>query len=98
MNRAQRIETHLKAHIKILTINVLDESSGHSRGEETHYKVMILSEDFRAMNPVARQQKIYSLMKEEFESGMHSLSLHLFTPEEWESRPKVPDSPACHSH
>ncbi|PIR23518.1 MAG: transcriptional regulator [Deltaproteobacteria bacterium CG11_big_fil_rev_8_21_14_0_20_45_16] len=98
MNRAQRIESLLRAQINISNLVILDESSGHSRGKETHYKVTIVSDDFKGVRQVARQQKVYSILKDEFDSGMHSLSLHLFIPEEWESLPRVPDSPTCRSH
>ena len=43
-------------------LEVLDESHTHSRGQETHYKAVIVSEQFTGLNSVKRHQKAYAAM------------------------------------
>jgi stress-induced morphogen len=38
----------------------MDESHMHSRGLETHYKAVIVSEQFTGLNAVKRHQKVYA--------------------------------------
>ena len=88
----QRIETALAA-LGTDHLSVLDESHMHSRGLETHFKVVLVSPQFAGLNAVKRHQKVYAtlggLMGE-----FHALALHTFTPEEW-SQAAVPASPTC---
>lgn len=75
-------------------LDVLDESHMHSRGLETHYKAVVVSEAFSGQSPVRRHQAVYaalgSLMGE-----IHALALHTYTPAEWAGRDAAPDSPRC---
>lgn len=59
---------------------------------ETHFAVAIVSEAFKGKTPIARHRMVNSLLKEEFDQGLHALSLRLKTPEEWdkETAARVP--------
>jgi len=63
-------------------LDVEDESHRHSRGLETHYKVVIVSGAFSGQRALQRHQQVYralgSLMGE-----IHALALHAYTPEDW---------------
>ncbi|WP_134447897.1 BolA family protein, partial [Pseudomonas aeruginosa] len=92
MSMRDRIQTALQP-LDPQHVEVLDESHMHSRGLETHFKVVLVSPQFAGLNAVKRHQKVYAtlggLMGE-----FHALALHTFTPEEW-SQAAVPASPTC---
>ena len=75
-------------------LEVLDESHMHSRGQETHYKAVIVSGQFAGLNAVKRHQRVYATLGE-LMGQVHALALHTFTPEEWAAQAVVPDSPTC---
>lgn len=75
-------------------LEVLDESHTHSRGQETHYKAVIVSEQFTGLNSVKRHQKAYAAMGELMQQ-IHALALHTYTPEEWAQQGTAPASPVC---
>ncbi|MCZ4322598.1 BolA family protein [Pseudomonas anguilliseptica] len=75
-------------------LEVLDESHMHSRGLETHYKAVIVSEQFAGLNAVKRHQKVYAAVGE-LMGQIHALALHTYTPDEWSQQGVAPDSPTC---
>jgi len=77
-------------------IEVINESHMHSvpPNSETHFKVVLVSEQFEAMTKVKRHQTIYTLLANELAGPVHALALHLYNPQEWQ-RVSVPDSPVC---
>ncbi|AHF68922.1 BolA family transcriptional regulator [Pseudomonas cichorii] len=93
MSMQQKIESAL-ALLEPQHLQVLDESHMHSRGQQTHYKAILVSDQFAGLNSVKRHQKVYatlgSLMGE-----FHALALHTYTPEEWTRIGAAPASPTC---
>lgn len=92
------ITQKLEAGIRCDFLSVQNESHGHSvaKGSETHFKVTMVSDEFAELNRVKRHQKIYSLLAEELQAGVHALALHLYTPAEWlEKQEQSPESPKC---
>ncbi|MBD9675322.1 BolA family transcriptional regulator [Pseudomonas sp. PDM18] len=75
-------------------LEVLDESHMHSRGQETHYKAVIVSPAFAGLNAVKRHQKVYATLGE-LMGQIHALAMHTYTPEEWAQQGAAPDSPTC---
>ena len=75
-------------------LDVLDECHMHSRGQETHYKAVIVSPAFVGLNAVKRHQKVYATLGELMRQ-FHALALHTYTPEEWAAQGAAPDSPTC---
>jgi BolA protein len=75
-------------------LDVLDESHMHSRGQETHYKAVIVSEQFAGLNAVKRHQKVYASLGE-LMGQIHALALHTYTPQEWQEQGVAPASPTC---
>ncbi len=60
-----------------------NESHMHSGPRtESHFKVYLASDLFVDLSRVERQRLINDLMKEEFEAGLHALSMRLRTVEE----------------
>ncbi|MHA6493535.1 BolA family protein [Pseudomonas borbori] len=75
-------------------LEVLDESHMHSRGLETHYKAVIVSDQFAGLNAVKRHQKAYAALGD-LMGQLHALALHTYTPQEWTEQGIAPVSPTC---
>ena len=62
-----------------------DESARHAGhagarpGGETHYRLRLVSDAFDGLSRVARQRLVYDTLREEFDTGLHALSLDLKT-------------------
>ncbi len=98
MSRKHRINQLISEELNPCFIEIEDESSKHHvpEGAETHFKVSLVSEKFNDLTKVARHRLITKLLATELNSGLHALSLHLFTPAEWQNRGQTtPTSPAC---
>lgn len=98
MSRKNRIEELLNHQLAPLYLNVEDESAHHHvpEGAQTHFKVTAVSMQFIDMPQLDRHRLLNNLLTNEFELGLHALSMHLFTPKEWEIRNStVLKSPAC---
>ncbi|CAM2941264.1 regulator of penicillin binding proteins and beta lactamase transcription (morphogene) [Legionella steigerwaltii] len=98
MSRKNRIEELISQKLVPVYLNVEDESANHHvpKNAQTHFKVTVVSSQFTDLSRIARHRLLNQLLKKEFELGLHALSMHLFTPEEWETRGKnVLNSPAC---
>lgn len=93
MTMQQQIEQHL-ARLSPRHLQVLDESHMHSRGLQTHYKAVVVSEQFEGLNSVKRHQKVYATLGE-LMGQFHALALHTYTPEEWAKVGAAPASPVC---
>jgi len=93
----ERIQKKLQATLECQKLEVLDESFMHASGPgaETHFKLILVSDNFSGMSLVQRHQKIYQILDQELKEGVHALSLHLFTSGEWEKVGKSPKSPDC---
>lgn len=98
MNRQDRIQHSLTTALTPTHLEVINESSGHNvpANSETHFKIIIVSNNFAEQSKVQRHQSIYQLLQTELTSGLHALSLHPYTPNEWASKSTaVADSPHC---
>jgi BolA protein len=93
MTMQTRIESAL-AVFQPLHLQVLDESHMHSRGEQTHYKAVIVSDQFEGLNAVKRHQKVYGILGG-LMGEFHALALHTYTPVEWAKAGAAPVSPTC---
>lgn len=82
------METQLRKQFAPLHFVLTDESRKHAGhagarpGGETHYHVVMVSVAFQGQSRVARQRLVYQALHEEFDTGLHALSLDLKTPEE----------------
>lgn len=98
MQRFERINQLLSQALEPVFLEILDESGNHSvpEGSESHFKVTLVSACFATDSRVARHRRVNHLLAHEFDQGLHALSLHLYTPEEWEVRArKSMESPLC---
>lgn len=94
---AQIIEDKLRAALTLERLEVENESHNHSRpGTQTHFRVLVVSADFDGLRLIQRHQRIYQLLDEEMKGGIHALTMHTFTPAEWQQRgEQAAASPNC---
>jgi len=89
----QQIERALTA-LSPSFVEVMDESHQHSRGQQTHFKAVVVSDDFAGLGLLRRHQKVHACLGDLMQK-FHALALHTYTPEEWQQRQVAPDSPHC---
>lgn len=94
MSLRSQIEVKLRQSLSPTFLKVEDESSGHSvpTGTESHFFVTAVSKSFSGLSRVQRHQKVYQILAEEMQAGIHALALDLSTPEE---SPIGHESPEC---
>jgi BolA protein len=95
-----KLEQQLIERLQTLTpthLEVLNESAGHGGyfpGKESHFKVIVVSEEFQGLRLVQRHQKIYAVAAELMSPGkIHALAIHAYVPSEWQGQ--APASPEC---
>ncbi|WP_300377370.1 BolA family transcriptional regulator [Henriciella sp.] len=85
-NRSERIRSKLTQVFAPEALEVVDDSARHaghagaSPEGETHFNVKIISSQFEGMNRVAMQRAVNDALKEEFDSGLHALSIRAKAP------------------
>lgn len=85
-NRTERILEKLSEAFTPETLEVVDDSARHAGhagaapGGETHYNVTIVSQAFDGLSRVQIQRTIHMVLADEFESGLHALSLKASAP------------------
>jgi BolA protein len=85
LSRALRIETQLRAKFSPVHFVLTDQSGQHvghagaRPGGETHYHLSMRASAFEGLSRVARQRLVYDALREEFDTGLHALSLDLKT-------------------
>lgn len=98
MNLEASLRSKLQTAFNPTYLEIENESHKHSRGgEETHFRIIVVSDRFEGLSRVDRQRQVSNLLVEERTLGLHALSQRTFTPAEWE---KLKDkltlrSPAC---
>jgi len=85
MKRKSKITNILKNNFKIYDLKVMDVSrshQGHSgflEGEETHFEIIVVTDDFKYKTKLERHRLLNNLLKEEFNTTLHSVSYELLT-------------------
>lgn len=87
----QKVEEALKPEL----LQLENESHMHAGPRtDSHFKLVVVSDQFKGLGKVRRHQHVYRLLATELQGSIHALALHLYTPEEWKNS-TVPDSPLC---
>ena len=79
-------------------LSVVNESHMHNvpKGSESHFKVVLVCDEFSGMRKVARHQRVYAALRAQLEGEVHALALHTYSPDEWVARQAdAPASPDC---
>ena len=85
MNRKAKITNILNENLDLYRCHVSDVSeshkghSGYVKGEETHFEVFIISNDFEHKNRLERHKMVNDFLKNEFLGSLHSITYKLMT-------------------
>lgn len=98
MDRQSIIEQKIRDALTPVHLEVLDESHQHNvpEGSQSHFKLVVVSDQFEGMSLINRHRQINTVLKQEFDHGLHALALHTMTPEEWFNKGgNIPATPEC---
>ena len=98
MSVQSTIETKLADAFDLAHVEVRNESGNHNvpAGSESHFKVVLVSEDFAGKPLLARHRAVNAALAAELQGPVHALAMHTYTPEEWQRRfGDAPMSPPC---
>jgi BolA family transcriptional regulator, general stress-responsive regulator len=97
MSIEQQITSRLQDELNPDYLEVHNESHQHNvpPNSETHFKVVVVSEEFAGLRRVARHQRIYKLLAEQLAGPVHALAIHTYSGAEWKEQMQAPDSPEC---
>ena len=83
------IKNKIKSEIKVLKIEIIDESHAHANHSGNtgggHYKALIISNDFNNKSLVERHQMVYKALGELMTNEIHAFSMKTMTEEEFKS-------------
>lgn len=93
--RAARIHELLETGLDATHIEVIDHSAahaGHPGAAEGggHFEVVIVSDQFRGLSRIAAQRLVFGALGQLMSTDIHALSMHTFTPSEWQARGFTP--------
>ena len=96
MSSYQSILNVLNNKLAIEHLFLENESSMHNvpANSETHFKLIVVSDDFIELTKVKRHQLIYTVLAE-IMNEIHALSIQTFTLQEYKASPKIHSSPDC---
>ncbi|AOW77958.1 transcriptional regulator [Colwellia sp. PAMC 20917] len=93
------IEQKLLSAFSPIHLDVINESHQHNvaPGSESHFKVIIVSDDFIGERLIKRHRAINWLLSTELAEKIHALALHTYTKDEWDKyyADNTPLSPKC---
>jgi len=88
MSMADTIRNALQTGLSPERLDIVDESALHAGhagarpGGETHYRIEVIASAFEGVSRIKRQQMVYGLLKDAFDTGLHALAMTTLTPEE----------------
>ncbi len=92
------IETKLAEALNPDHLEVINESGNHNvpEGSESHFKVVVVTDNFDDRRLIERHRMINALLADELAGPVHALALHTYTLEDWAKRfGDAPMSPPC---
>ena len=92
------IESKLSGALAAEHLEVVNESHNHNvpAGSESHFKVVLVSEEFVDKSLIMRHRLINKVLADELANQIHALALHTYTRQEWtEKHGTAPMSPPC---
>ena len=98
MQIQQQIEHKLREQFAPLHLEVNNESHMHDvpEGSESHFRVVLVSEQFEGQALIKRHRAVNTTLEKELREQVHALALHTMTPEEWFAKGGLaPESPPC---
>ena len=96
MSRKDQIYSKLVSDLAPSHLEVTDFSHQHAgrAGTESHITVTIVAPAFEGMRTLQRHRRIYAVLAEELNSGLHALQIHAYTESEMVNA-KIAEPPRC---
>lgn len=91
-----KIINTLNECMNISSLKILNESFMHNVPEdaESHFKIVIVSNDFNNLSHIQRHKLVYKHLGT-IMNGIHALSIQSFNEDEFKLNPIILDSPEC---
>ncbi|MDC1241690.1 BolA family transcriptional regulator [Gammaproteobacteria bacterium] len=91
-----QIVNTLKTSMDLFSLKIINESFMHNvpEGSESHFKIVIVSEDFLNLTMIQRHKLVYKKLNN-LMTKIHALSIHAFDKNEFKLNPIILDSPEC---
>lgn len=93
-----QIEERIREKLAVHHMSLENESYMHNvpAGSESHFKLVLVSNEFEGKRLVQRHQLVYGVLQDEM-TKIHALAMHLYSLKEWSERNALaPSSPKCH--
>ena len=81
----EKIKALLHEKLNISKLEILDDSNKHRNHPQSnggHFKLSIISSDFKSKSLIERHRKIYNILGLMIKNEIHALSINAKTPEE----------------
>lgn len=98
MRTESAIREKLQQSFAFEILDVVNESHQHAvpKDSETHFRLLLVSPEFDGVGRLQRHRRLNELLADELASGVHALTMDLWTPAEWERHERRPSlSPRC---
>ena len=83
-----KIQKLISKKLSIFKIEIFDDSYKHVNHKKDtaggHFRLFIVSNDFKNLNLIQRHQLIYKILKDMIKSEIHALSMKLLDIEEYD--------------
>ena len=91
-----QIVNTLKTSMDLFSLKIINESFMHNvpEGSESHFKIVVVTNDFNNLSIIQRHKLIYKNL-DSLMNKIHALSIHAFNEEEFKLNPVILDSPEC---
>ena len=86
----------LSTSMNLSSLKIINESFMHNvpKGSESHFKIVVVTNDFNNLSIIKRHKFIYKTL-DNLMNKIHALSIHAFNEEEFKLNPIILDSPEC---
>ena len=91
-----KIINNLNESMNISSLKIINESFMHNVPEdsESHFKIIIISNDFKKLSQINRHKLVYKNL-DTIMNDIHAVSIQSFSEDEFKQNPLVLDSPEC---
>ena len=82
---SEKIELKLSENLDIISLDIIDESYkhvNHAQSNGGHFKVKIVSDDFKNKSLIKRHRMIYNILNKMIKKEIHAISIEAKTSEE----------------
>ena len=82
---SDKIKLKLSEGLDIASLDIIDEShkhANHAQSNGGHFKVKIISDDFKDKSLIERHRMVYSILDEMIKKEIHAISIEARTTQE----------------